>query len=171
LLVLLFWVVLIAMGYYVYSYNKWLFYGLLIGWAVLWSFIFKKFRQKLLFLIPLLLIFILYGVLHLSVVQTYITQKVATDLSKKLHAKVSVKKLDVHFFNKVSIEEVLVEDLKKDTILYAASIKGNVNDWFFFKDKISIENVVLDDAVIKLHRSDSVWNYQFIVDYFSSPKK
>jgi hypothetical protein len=171
LLVLLFWVVLIAMGYYVYSYNKWLFYGLLIGWAVLWSFIFKKFRQKLLFLIPLLLIFILYGVLHLSVVQTYITQKVATDLSKKLHAKVSVKKLDILFFNKVSIEEVLVEDLKKDTILYAGSIKGNVNDWFFFKDKISIENVVLDDAVIKLHRSDSVWNYQFIVDYFSSPKK
>ncbi len=171
MLVLLFWVVLIAMGYYVYPYNKWLFYGLLIGWALSWSFVFQKFNQKLLFLIPLLFIFILYGLLHLSVVQTYITQKVAADLSKKLHAKVSVKKLDVHFFNKVSIEEVLVEDLKKDTILYAGSIKGNVNDWFFFKDKISIENVVLDDAVIKLHRSDSVWNYQFIVDYFSSPPK
>ncbi len=171
MLVLLFWVVLIAMGYYVYSYNKWIFYGLLIGWAVLWSLTFKKWNQKLLFFTPLLFIFILYGLLHLSSVQTYITKKVAVDLSKKLHAKVSVKKLDVQFFNKVSIEEVLVEDLKKDTILYAVSIKGNINDWFFFKDKISIENVVLDDAVIKLHRSDSVWNYQFIADYFSSPKK
>jgi hypothetical protein len=171
MLVLLFWVVLIGMGYYVYSYNKWIFYGLLIVWAILWSFTFKKWNQKLFFLIPLLLIFILYGLLHLSGVQTYITQKVAADLSKKLHAKVSVKKLDVHFFNKVSIEEVLVEDLNKDTILYAGSIKGNVNDWFFFKDKISIENVILDNTVIKLHRSDSVWNYQFIVDYFSSPKK
>ncbi len=159
------------MLYFVYSYNKWLFYGLLIGWAILWSFVFQKFKQKLFFLFPLLFLFIIYGLLQLSGVQTYITQKVANDLSKKLNAKVSVKKLDVHFFNKVSIEEVLVEDLKKDTILYAGSIKGSVNDWFFFKDKISIENVVLDNAVIKLHRSDSVWNYQFIVDYFSSPQK
>jgi hypothetical protein len=171
MLVLLFWVVLIGMGYYVYSYNKWVFYGLLMGWALIWSLTFKKWKQKLLFLIPLLLLFILLGLLLFPSVQTYVTQKVAADLSKKLNAKVSVKRLKVHFFNKVSIEEVLVEDLKKDTILYAGSIKGSVNDWFFFKDKISIENVVLDDAVIKLHRSDSIWNYQFIADYFSSPKK
>ncbi len=138
---------------------------------MVWVLVFKKLKQKLLFFIPLLLLLISYGLLHLPYVQTYLAQKVANDLSKKLHAKVSVKHVDVHFFNKVSIEEVMVEDLKKDTILYAGSIKASVNDWFFFKDKIAIENVILDGVVVKLHRSDSIWNYQFLADYFSSPKK
>jgi TamB, inner membrane protein subunit of TAM complex len=170
LLVLLFWLILIGMAYFVYGYNKWLFYALLIVWAVSWSFVFKKLKHKILFLVPLLLLFILYGLLHLPNVQTKLTRIIAADLSEKLHTKVSVKHVDISFFNKVAIEEVMVEDLKKDTLLYAGTIQGSVNDWFFLKDKIAIENVQLSNVVVKLHRSDSVWNYQYLVDYFSSPK-
>jgi TamB, inner membrane protein subunit of TAM complex len=104
-------------------------------------------------------------------VQNYLVDKASTYLSEELHTKVSVKSVDVRFFNKVLLEGVLVEDLKKDTVLYAGTLKGSVNDWFFMKDKISIENVGLDDVVVKLNRTDSVWNYQFIADYFSSPNK
>jgi hypothetical protein len=69
------------------------------------------------------------------------------------------------------MEGVLVEDQKKDTILYAGQLKVNITDWFFVKDKIELEYIGLDDATIKLQRTDSVWNYQFITDYFSGGKK
>ncbi len=115
--------------------------------------------------------FILYGILHLSTVQTWLVKKIATNLSEKLHTKVTVKKVDVRFFNKVLLQGVMVEDLQKDTLLYAGTLKANVNDWFFLKDKISLENVGLDDAIVNMKRTDSVWNYQFLVDFFASPKK
>jgi hypothetical protein len=31
--------------------------------------------------------------------------------------------------------------------------------------------LAVEDAVIKLQRTDSIWNYQFIADHFASPKK
>ena len=113
----------------------------------------------------------LYILLHVPAVQTWVTNQVASRLSDKLHTKVTVKGVDFAFFNKLSIEGVMVEDMKKDTLLYAGAIKVNLTDWFFFKDKITLHYVSLDDAIVNMSRTDSVWNYQFLVDYFDSPKK
>ena len=118
-----------------------------------------------------MLLVILYGILHISSVQTWLVKKIASNLSEKLNTKVTIKTVDVRFFNKVLLEGVMVEDLQKDTLLYAGTLKANVNDWFFFKDKIALENIGLDDALVNMKRTDSVWNYQFLVDYFASPKK
>jgi hypothetical protein len=160
---------LAALYFFLYSSNKVLFYISLFTWAFVCSLVFKDAKRKLLFFSVLLLLPILYGILQLPNVQTYLTQRVSAFFSEKLHTKVSVKKVDIGFFNKAIIEGVMIEDLKKDTLLYAGKIKGNVNDWFFFKDKITIENIGLDDVVMNLHRKDSVWNYQFLIDYFDSP--
>ena len=73
--------------------------------------------------------------MHLSSVQTWLVKKIAAGLSKNLHTKVTVQKVDVGFFNKVLLKGVMVEDLKKDTLLYAGIVKANVNDWFFLKTK------------------------------------
>lgn len=94
----------------------------------------------------------------------------AATLSQNLHTKVAVQHVDFSLFNKMLIEGVLVEDLKKDTLLYAGTARVNITDWFFFKDKATLKYVGLKDAVINLNRTDSVWNYAFLVDYFSSPK-
>ncbi len=123
------------------------------------------------FFVIILLVIILYGILHLSVVQTWLVKKVAGNLSEKLHTKVTVKKVDFRFFNKILLEGVMAEDQKKDTLLYAGVIKAEVNDWFFFKDNISIQNVEVSNALVNMNRTDSVWNYQFLVDYSASPKK
>jgi hypothetical protein len=53
----------------------------------------------------------------------------------------------------------MIEDRKKDTLLYAGSVKGEVTDWFIFKDKISIKNAVVNNAIVNMNRADSVWNY------------
>ncbi len=101
--------------------------------------------------------------------QTWIAQKVAKNLSESLHTHVSIKGVDFEFFNKLEIKGVLIEDQKKDTLLYAGSAKVNINDWFFLKDNIELQYISLEDAYINANRTDSVWNYQFIADYFDTP--
>ena len=81
----------------------------------------------------------------------------------------SVGKVSITFFNRLNLEKTLVRDQKKDTLLYAAQLKLRITDWFFLKDKVELKYIGLEDAVIKQNRIDSVWNYQFIADYFTSP--
>jgi hypothetical protein len=96
-------------------------------------------------------------------------QQIAGKISHDLGTTVRIRHVDFELFNSMLLEGTLVQDKKKDTLLYAGSVKVNITDWFFFKDNIELKYIGLKDAVVKLNRSDSVWNYQFIADYFSGP--
>ncbi|MDX2048900.1 MAG: translocation/assembly module TamB domain-containing protein, partial [Chitinophagaceae bacterium] len=103
--------------------------------------------------------------------QNILVTQVTKKLSKSLHTKVQVKRVSFSLFNRMYLEGTFVEDRNRDTLLYAGAVKVAITDWFFIKDQAELQYIGLDDAVIKMHRTDSVWNYQFLVDYFSSPKK
>ncbi|MFZ1529572.1 MAG: translocation/assembly module TamB domain-containing protein [Ferruginibacter sp.] len=118
-------------------------------------------------LVLVLLLVLLYALLQSPRVQTWLVKKVAKNLSEKLQTNVTVKRVDFRFFNQLILEGLMVEDRKKDTLVFAGKAKANVNDWFIFKDNISLENIDLADAVVNMNRTDSVWNYQFLVDYFA----
>lgn len=111
----------------------------------------------------------LWLLIQLPPVQTWLVGKVTKRLSHDLHTTIRIKHVDFSFFNKMVLQNTLVEDTHKDTLLYAKEVKVNITDWWFFKDKAELRYIGLEDAIIKLHRTDSVWNYQFLVDYFSTP--
>jgi hypothetical protein len=120
-------------------------------------------------LVLLFLLIVLYVLLHYSPVQTWLVKQVTSNLSEKLHTKVTVKKVDFSFFDKLELEGLMIEDQQKDTLLFARSATVKINDWFFVKDKIILHYIGLEDAVVNIKRSGPVWNYQFLADYFSSP--
>ncbi len=122
-------------------------------------------------IVLLFLLFSLYGLLHVPSIQTWLVKKVTTDLSKKLHTKVSIESVDFTFFYKLQFKKLLIEDRSKDTLLYAGSAMVNVNDWFFTKNNINLKNIQLDDATFKVQRRSKEWNYQFILDYFQDTIK
>jgi hypothetical protein len=100
--------------------------------------------------------------------QNWLAGRIVNTLSKDLQTKISVKHVRFSLFNKLELEDFVMEDRKHDTLLYAGSMKVNITDWFFFKDKVDLEYIGLENAVIKLNRSDSgTWNYQFVADYFA----
>ncbi|MEP7142075.1 MAG: translocation/assembly module TamB domain-containing protein [Ferruginibacter sp.] len=160
----------ILLIYVLPDYSKWLFIILLSGWFIAWVFVFKKAIQKFWFFFSMIL-FVLFtwSILQLSVVQNYLVDQVAATLSDKLHAKVSVQHINYRFFDKMAMQGLLVEDQKKDTLLFAGNARVNITDWFFLKNKATLKYVALDDAVVNMQRTDSVWNYQFLVDYFGGP--
>lgn len=69
----------------------------------------------------------------------------------------------------MSLQGLLIEDHNHDTLIYAGGADVRVTDWFFFKKNIELKYIGLENALIKMQRQDSVWNHQFLVDYFSSP--
>ena len=171
-LTLIFWLVLAILIIYVYPDSPiWVFLIAVAAWLAGWLFVFKKGKQKTWFFLSLIL-FVLFtwGILQVPPVQNFIVSRVATAFSDKLHAKVSIQYINYRFFDKMEMKGVLVEDQNKDTLLFAGNARVNITDWFFLKNKATLKYVALDDAVVNMQRTDSVWNYQFLVDYFGGSK-
>jgi hypothetical protein len=109
-------------------------------------------------------------IIQTSFVQTWIVGKIAKRLTKELHTEVKIDRVDLSLFNRFNLEGTLIKDLNKDTLLYANEVKVRITDWFFLRDELILKYIGLEDAYVNLYRKDSVWNYQFLADYFS-PRK
>lgn len=121
-------------------------------------------------LVLIALILLAWMAVQTTPVQNWLVRQVTKRLSKDLHTTVQIKHVDFALFNKMVLEGTLVKDQQQDTLLYAGAVKVNITDWFFFKDRIELKYIGLEDAVIHLQRQDSIWNYRFLAEYFSGPK-
>ncbi|HVX52478.1 MAG TPA: translocation/assembly module TamB domain-containing protein [Chitinophagaceae bacterium] len=130
-------------------------------------YFFKIARRIFTFLIALLLL--AWLLVQTDYVQNLIITRVTADLSRNLKTQVSVKHVSFSLFDKMDLDTVLVRDHAKDTLLFAGAVKVRITDWFFVRNSVDLKYIGLEDAVIKQQRKDSVWNYQFLADYFSSP--
>ena len=99
--------------------------------------------------------------LHTDWGQNWLARQVTKKLSRDLQSRISIKHVEIGFFNYLNLQGVLVEDQKRDTLLAAGLVQVRITDWFFFKDKADLKHIGLENAVIKLQRTDSVWNYTF----------
>lgn len=121
-------------------------------------------------LVLIALILLAWLAVQTTPVQNWLVHQATKRLSKDLNTTVQIRHVDFALFNKMVLEGTLVKDHQQDTLLYAGAIKVNITDWFFFKDKIELKYIGLQDAVIHLERQDSTWNYRFLADYFTGPK-
>lgn len=121
-------------------------------------------------LVLIALILLAWMAIQTTPVQNWLVHQATKRLSRDLNTTVQIKHVDFALFNKMLLEGTLIKDHQQDTLLYAGAIKVNITDWFFFKDKIELKYIGLQDAVIHLQRQDAVWNYRFLADYFSGPK-
>ncbi len=103
--------------------------------------------------------------------QNYLVKEASSRFSKILGTKIKIKRVSVSLLNRMYLEGALIEDRQKDTLLYAGALKISITDWFILKNQAELHYLGLDNAVINLKRTDSVWNYRFIADYFAGPKK
>ncbi|HYK47413.1 MAG TPA: translocation/assembly module TamB domain-containing protein [Parafilimonas sp.] len=119
----------------------------------------------------LALILLVWLLIQTEPVQNFIVSKIANKLSKDLHTTVKIGHVDLSLFDRMDLDNTLILDQSKDTLLKAGSLKLRITDWFFFKQNIELKYIGLEDAVIKQQRTDSLWNYQFIIDHFSSAQQ
>src|SRR5690606_18914005 len=113
------------------------------------------------------LIILLWLLIQTTLVQNMIIDYVAGKLSRDLNTRVQINHVNFDLFNTMRLEGLLVEDRESDTLMYAGRMRVNITDWFFIRKNVELKFVGLEDAVIHLTRTDSVWNYNFLTDYFS----
>ena len=123
--------------------------------------------------IVIVLVFLLYGILRLSSVQTFLVQHIASYLSKELKTEITIGGVDISWFLDVVIEDLKVKDQKRRPILDVHKLVVNVKSITRTKRIFKIGSIRLVKADIRMIRyaKDSAWNYSFLVDYFTSAKK
>ena len=105
-------------------------------------------------------------------VQTYLTQKLATYLSERYHTKITVKGVSIAFFNKIVLDEVLIEDQKRDSLLFVEQLVARIDSFSLKKRFISIDKLELNKTFVNIY-SDSTGtpNYQFLTNGFKTSSK
>ncbi len=139
------------------------------------SFLKRLLRIVLKTVLYLVLFFIVVVLLILTPpVQNFIRKKAVSYLEKKLDTKVAIGRIYIGLPKKVVIEDIYIEDRQKDTLLSAGSLKVDIGILdLIFNGEVDINKIELKNATAKIKRQlpDTVFNFQFIVDAFSSPKK
>ncbi|MEI8085177.1 MAG: translocation/assembly module TamB domain-containing protein [Paludibacter sp.] len=104
-------------------------------------------------------------------IQNYIAKNVVAELSKKLHSKVTLRSIDYKMFNTIKINDLYVEDLQHDTLLFVHQADAHFQFWKIFKGKIIINSVELDQFCGNLVIDTAGHsNLDFVIKAFEKPK-
>ena len=95
---------------------------------------------------------------------TYIEQKIKT--------KFKVDTLTIQFPKKIILKGVYLEDQKKDTLFAGEKLAADISLFELISNKVEINSLELVGISANLNRnSKAVFNFDFIVQAFASPKK
>ena len=80
----------------------------------------KKATKILLIILTLLIVMTgsIYIALQSSIVQTFLTRKLAKELSSRIDANITIGKVDISLFQKILLKDVMLEDQQSDTLLF-----------------------------------------------------
>ncbi len=133
--------------------------------------VFKKILKYTSYILLLLLLVFGLSVLLIQQpsIQTWTTQKATNYLSNKLETKVEIGGVDIDFFKKIVLEEIYIEDLQQDTLLYAKKLRVDISFFSFLEQRLDIQGVELEGANINIERTfaDCIHNFQFLIDAFT----
>tara|TARA_B100000768_G_scaffold179181_1_gene196320 strand:- start:2936 stop:7312 length:4377 start_codon:yes stop_codon:yes gene_type:complete len=132
----------------------------------------RKARKILLWTLFALLLLAgsLFIALQFSSIQTFIGHQTGKYLSKQLGTKISIKSLKIDLWDSILLEDVLIRDSKKDTLVY---IQGFNTGSFLLdleKKSIFINKITLEAPLFKMaiYEGESDNNLQFLLDSLSS---
>ena len=123
--------------------------------------------------IVVLLVIALLIVIQTPPAQNFIVKKATAYLEKKLKTKVEIGRLYIGFPKSVVVENIYIEDRKKDTLLYGGSLKVDISMMKLLHNEIEVNDIRLNQITAKVSRvlPDTAFNFQFIVDAFASKEE
>lgn len=118
------------------------------------------------------LIVLILILIQTAPVQNFARGKIVAFLQNKLKTRVEIKRLDIDFPKMLVLEGVYIEDKTKDTLIAGNQLKVDIAMFKLLHGELQINEINLNGITAKIKRQlpDTVFNYQFIVDAFSSPK-
>ena len=105
-----------------------------------------------------------YLLLLVPWVQNQVAHKIASSFSKTIGTPVEIGQVRFSLFDKLDVQDILIRDENKDTLVYLKSLKLRIGDYYFSNNSPVIKYLGLENAKLYLHRKSEKWNYQFIID-------
>ena len=114
-------------------------------------------------------VWLVVALINTTPVQSFLAARASEFFSSQWNTKVEIRALSITPFINAGIKDIYVEDLNKDTLLYAGYLEANLSE-IPTGPHVKVKNVLLENAVCRLIEKDKKFNFQFIIDYFSSDK-
>ena len=100
-----------------------------------------------------------------SKVQTFITHKIIEQISAQLNSDIKIGKVDIEFFNKIVLTDVLIKGQKNDTIWFTKLITANIDSLKIKDKRLILSELNFDNNKIAVeHDSLNHFNFSFIFD-------
>lgn len=118
----------------------------------------------------IVLYLLLIVLMHLPSVQTFLGKEVAEALADKFGTKVEVGKVNLGFFNRIIIDDVMMYDQQGDSLIYASRLSAKIDYKAATQGKISVSSAQIFGLRANLYRqtAKSPANYQFVLDSLAS---
>jgi hypothetical protein len=113
---------------------------------------------------------ILFIILRLSVVQTYLANKFASYLSEKTNTEISISRLSIYGLLSVDLFDLYVIDQEDSVMVDSKQISIDINIKDLLNNELVVSNIYIDSTYFALredHR-DTALNLMKIIDYFES---
>jgi len=135
----------------------------------------KKTLKAILWVVGIfVLLFIILAVLiQFPSIQTKIVHAATSFVSGKTHTRVEIKNISISFPKTVVLKGLFLDDLKKDTLIYAGRADINIALTDLLFSKINVSSFALEDVTLHLNRSsnDSLYNFNFLLTAFTDTTK
>jgi len=119
--------------------------------------------------ILVLLCVITVALIQIPAIQTRIVHIATTYVSDKTHTRVEIKSISISFPKSVVVEGLFLEDVQKDTLLFAEKAEVNITLYSLLFSEIAISSFDLENANVNLYNTvtDSLFNYSYLLNAFS----
>lgn len=109
-------------------------------------------------------------VLHVPIVQRWMGDVATSALAAKLNVRVDIGRVDLGFLNRIIIDDVLICDQQKQSMLQASRISAKVDVLDLLYGRIRISSAQLFGLNANLYRKKAgdPANFQFVIDALSS---
>ena len=103
-------------------------------------------------------------------VQTLVTKYVAARLSEELMTSISLSSINYSFFKRVHIQDLYLEDLYGDTLIYSELTEVRLKQIFSGRKGVEIRKITVENAWLNLViDSSNVVNIKYFVDLINKP--
>ena len=114
----------------------------------------------------LLLLLSVYLFLLTPFGQNWMTQRIVGYLAGQWDTRIELKNARFSLFDRVKLEGLTIYDSRSDTLLHAGLIQVHISNWFFLRDQNDLGPIRLENALLKIQRTDSLWQHEKFLSQF-----
>jgi hypothetical protein len=135
--------------------------------------IFQRVLRVLLWTFSILLVLILLaiGLLISPPGKRIVRDQLLSFLRNKLHTEVQLEAVQYALPKMVGLKGFLLKDRANDTLLYAGSLKVDIDLLQLLDKQVSVNDLLLEDVLARAYRHapDTSFNFTYIIEAFAAP--